>query len=563
MPLPDVPDTPLLIDESNSITGGFISNAEPHLLQSNQSAYILNIRPTIDGRRQKIKGLDPIANIGASHSHGLFAFEAPLQGRRDLVAFQTGRILSISAVGNPTDRTGSADLRLQHHTAVVGRAGGKTTLFATNCVNASNVSLPWGAMHSWDYSYNYTNPAASTTAVRVRAIAWSQGRLWGWNSCNTVAGQDYLIWSAPLDGNNFDNGQNVQVDPDTGDEGTAIIPLRDQTPRMVLFKKRSAWLFEFYWATDGYYTVLANALDTTKSSVRPLTLETGCIATRGAVWAPGAAGTDVLFLSYEGIRSLNRSLTDSQAGAGLPLSYRIQPIIDRINWAYADRSIASFWDGVAHFAVPLDGSTFNNFLISYDTLRDAFYLSDWQINGMAAADLSTGTRKFYFLGGGATTVTEVYSSAATLGFHVYETGVGAKGPGQQPIDMDEHTRAYTFDLEGPASGLKYRKRWSWLDIVAQAAATHSTLTISYKIDDDPDWTSFRHIGIAPADAYPYLPEQLPFGFSSSKLVHHKLSLDTLRPGYKLQFRLRDNTSFAQMKIQQLALAAYPKPVTFS
>jgi hypothetical protein len=571
MPLPDQPNTPLLIEESNTITGGIVANAEAHLIQPDQAAYLLNIKPQINGLRTKVDGLLPLGSAGAYHPFGLFGFEAPFYGLHDLVVVYGNHIYSTPGDGTFTERAAGLLVKNEPVMGTVGRSGGMTSLFLASCVpSPSNASLPYNAILALDRNYGWTQPSVSLTAIRARSLAWNQSRLWAFNCCHSNTGPDYLCWSKPLDGSNFDNGQTLQVESDTGDEGMAILPLRDSTPRMILFKRRSVYIFEFAWTTDGYLPTTANALDTTKSSLRPLTLESGLVGTRAAVWAPGNVtpntndAGDILYLSDEGIRSLKRSITDSEAGVGLPLSFRIQPYIDRINWAAAAVANALYHDGTAYFAVPLDGSAVNNFVIAYDTRRDAFWFSDWPIADWTKCTIG-GHKKFYFLGGNAA-VTETYSAGATSGYHLYEnfninSAVGLAG---SPIDMDESTRAFTFPIEdGSASGLKYRKRWAWLDVTARAGTTTVSLAVSYKIDDDKDWTNLSTVVVSPVANYPYLDVQLPFTFQAYALTHNKVTLDLLRPGYKIQFRLRDNTSLAQLQIQQLTVAAYPMPVTFS
>lgn len=557
MPQFDSLDTPLLIDNANLISGGIINNAEAHLLPPNAAAYLLNIQPAVDGRRQKRAGVDAMG-IGANDNPNfLGALESPLHSVRVLVGQWGNNIYSSPGNDVWSPRATQVSLYNTYHMGVVGRGATNTaSLFLTSCVAASNnVSLPYGNLVCLDRGFSSTEIGG----VRARSLAWFQSRLWAFNSCATTAGPDYLLWSNPLDGRNFSNGQNVQVDPDTGDPGVAIVPLRDASPRMLLFKEKSIHLLDIFWTTDGYYTTTANSLDFTKSQLRPITLETGCVATRSPVWVPGLQAADILFLSREGIRSLSRSLTDSQGGAGLPLSYRIQPLIDRINWQTADRSVAAYWNGTYYLAVPIDGNVSPNFVIAYDVFRDAFWFADWEVAGWASAQL-TADRKFFFLSHAS--VTETYASGATNGYHVYQTEVGAVDPGASPIDFDEQTRAFAFDDTGPGTGLAFRKRWAWLDLAVQAAGTNATLTVSYKVDDDNDWTDYSHIGISPADAFPDLPVQLPFTFSSTRMTHKKLVLDPIRPGYKIQFRLRDNTSFARIKILQMALAALPQNTTF-
>lgn len=554
-------DTPLLIEESHTIAGGIVNNIEAHLLQPGQAAHLLNISPTVDGRRQKREGVDAIGTMGITNPNGLFALEAPLQNVRVLVAQYGSKLWSTPGDNTFTGRATTVSLYDTPYMGVVGRGATNTaSLFLTSCVPVTNnVSLPYGNLICLDRGFSFTEIAT----VRPRACAWFQSRLWTLNNCNTNAGPDYLNWSAPLDGRNFSNGQNVQIDPDTGDQGIALVPLRDSTPNMLIFKERSIHLLSIYWTTDGYYTTTGNTLDFTKSLLRPITLETGAVATRGVVWTPGAENADILFLSREGIRSLNRSLTDSQGGAGLPLSYRVQGLVDRINWQAANRAVASYWNGVAYFALPLDGAINNNYVLAYDAFRDAFWFLDWNVSAWAPCQL-TAERKHFFLGSNfASAVSESYGTGVSLGYHIYETETGSIDPGGSPIDFTEETRAFSFDIDGtPGSGLKYRKRWRWLDLAYQAAGTTATLTVNYKIDDDPTWTLLKHLPIDPADGSPYLPVELPFSFSSTEMHHRKLALDNLVPGYKIQFQLVDDTSFARLKILNLGLAANPINLRF-
>lgn len=560
--VPDSLDTPLLEEESDTISGGVVDNAELHLLQPNQAGYLLNLYPTIDGRRQKRQGVDAIGCAGTGNPNSLFPFEAPLAAFRNLVGHWGSALYSTPGNDVLTRRASGVSFCNTRYMAATGRgATNLSTLFMSTCVGVSdNTSLPYGNLVALDRNWAVTEMSAQ----RWRAIAWYQGRLFGFNSCMTLLGADYFGWSNILDGRNWSNGNNLQIDPDTGDQGMAIVPLRGSTPQLYLFKERSVHLLDIYWSTDGFIPATANSMDTTKTSLRTLTQETGLVGSRAVVWTPGIKGGagDVLYLSREGIRSMQRTQLDSQGGAGLPLSYRIQTTIDLINWQAAQVAVAETWKGVTYFSVPINGSVYNNFVIAYDSLRDAFFYLDWQVSAWAKCQLTTD-RKFFFMGN--TSVSELYSAAATLGYHIYETDTGAVDPGSSPIDYDEQTRAFCFDPGGgqaPGSGLKYRKRWGWLDMAVQASGTDCTLAISYKVDDDTNWTDYNNIAISPADAFPDLPVQLPFGFSSTKMLRKRINLHRIRPGFKLQFRYRDNASYARIKVIQSLVTAYPHPLRF-
>lgn len=566
MPAPfDAADSPLLTESVDYVTGGMVNNTETHLLTPDQAARLLNADPTVAGRRQKRFGPDPIGSAGLGNPNGLAGFHDPLQNNVKLLFGNWGSAL-FSSPGNDdtwSRRASQVSFIDTLYMGVQGRGRANLpTLFLSSCVAATdNVSLPYGKLVAID---SFLNDATSVTelAVRPRSISWFQSRLWGFNS--GVSGPDYLFWSAPFDGRDFSNGQTVQVGPDDGQEGVAIVPMRDGTPRLMLFKERSIYQLEIYWATDGYYPTTANAMDFTKSLLRPISLNTGCVGTQALCWTPGQENADLLFLSREGIRSLNRSLTDAQGGAGKPLSFRIQQTIDRINWQQAHRSVAAFWQDKAYFSVPVDGATKPNLTLIYDVNRDSFYESDLDISSLTEAKVGA-ERSFFYQS--STAGTEVgygaNGSGATNGYHVYKFDVALNDPFAQPIQYEEQTRAFTFDTGPPqGSGLRYKKKWSHLDLAIQSAATHCTLTIGYKVDEDDDWTNLVQPFVDPSDGYPYLPIGLPFTFSIGKIINRSFMLRNVRPGYKIQFRIQDTTSFARLKIISLRVHASPQNPKF-
>lgn len=565
MAIIDSPDSPLLWEESQIITGGMVNHAEPHLLTPDQAVRLLNIQTTVSGRRQKRTGVLPMGTGPANplSPNSLHEFLAATAGIQHLVGQWGSELYSSSGDDTWTRRASSFSLADTVYFAAQGRTTDALPgLFFASCVGVTdNASLPYSHL----FSLNSAWGASPVSEIRPRTLAWFQGRLWAYNSCMTNHGQSWLTWSAPLRGNDFDHGEGFSVDPDTADAGVCIVPSRDNTPRLFLFNERSVYQLDIYWTSDGYYPTTANALDFTKSSLRPIVISSGCVAPRGALWVPGQSGADILFLSREGIRLLSRSLTDAQGGTPLPLSYRIQPTIDRINWAMADRSCAAYWDGKAYFAVPVDGAVHPNLIIAYDVSRDQFSELDLNVRAWTPAKLSNA-RSFYFLSGTSGTETELSSPAtgATYGYHVYEWGSGTADPFKSPINFIEETRAFSFDQGGaPGTGLRYRKKWNYLDLAVQSAATDATLSIEYRVDDDTAWSRLNNILISPSDDCPYLPVQLPFSFGSGKVVRKTMLMRDVRPGHKIQFRLSDDSSFALFKIISLTLHANPMNPKFA
>ena len=554
----DNPDSPLWVDEANVVVGGIVNNTEPHLLSPDQAVRLLNINPTVAGRREKRLGVHAIGTgADGQNPNSLHEFYSPVDGLDHLLG-QWGSGLYKTTGDDTWSRVASAcSLCNTPHMSAQGRgAGGLTSLFLASCVGVTDsASLPYG------YLVSLTSGWAATPAtdVRPRSVAWFQGRNWVYNSCQTNHGSTYLTWSKPLDGSDFSHGEGFHVVPNSADIGTVVLPCRDGTPRLFLFNERSVYQFDIFWETDGYYPASANAIDFTKASIRPLVVNTGCIAPRACIWVPGQNQADVLFLSREGIRALSRSATDAQSGAPLPLSFRIQPTIDRINWTHAERSCAAFWDGYAYFSVPVDGAVDPNFIIAYDVHRDAFLELDLDVNAWAEARLGSA-RHLYFMSG--TAGTEIYPGAATgvsHGAHVYKWATGNVDPFNAPIHFTEETRAFDFSSSvggRPGDGMKIKKKFNYFDFAIQSGDTGCTLTIDYKVDDDQTWNNLGYIYVDPDTAAPYLPVQLPFGFGSGKIVRKTLLARKLQPGYKVQLRL-DETSYARIKLIAVSLYANP------
>lgn len=573
MSLFDTPDSQLWVDEANVITGGFVNNTEAHLLGPDQCVQLLNAEPTVAGRRRKRLGALPMGAGSVSLPPlGLFEMRAPGEGVEAIVGQWGSELYSSIGDDTWTRRGSNVSLASTFHTGVQGRcfftpgsgaASGVTqvhaALFLASCVGVSdNASLPFGFLTQLSL-FNGEWQATSVTHVRSRALAWFQNRLWAYGSCQPGLGRSFLQWSRVLDGFDFSNGQTVEIDPDSGDVGVAIVPARDATPRLFLFNERSVQQLDLYWATDGYYPTTANALDFTKSLVRPIVLGSGCVATRAVMWVPGQAGADLLFLSREGLRLLSRSATDAQGGTPLPLSHRIQPTIDRINWAKVDRACGVYWDGKAYFALPVDGADFNNFILAYDVHRDYFYELDWKVGAWSAAQIAS-ERKLFFLSATSGTETALGSPASgvTHGYHVYEAFSGNSDPFTLPINFTEVTRGFTCDNGGqPGVNLRLRKKWSHLDVSLQSADTGSTVCFEYRVDDDEAWSALKNIYIDPESSAPVLPVQLPFGFGSGQIIRRTMLLRNIRSGYKLQFRVRDDSSFGRFRIIGFTLYSNP------
>lgn len=96
------------------------------------------------------------------------------------------------------------------------------------------------------------------------------------------------------------------------------------------------------------------------------------ISTEYGIRSPKAVvqvGNDVWFLAHRrGVCSIRQTEQNKLQGVDVPISRDIEPLIQRINWQYADNATMAFWDNKVYVAVPLDSADYNNAVLVYDTL---------------------------------------------------------------------------------------------------------------------------------------------------------------------------------------------------
>ena len=227
--------------------------------------------------------------------------------------------------------------------------------------------------------------------------------------------------------------QSFRINQGSADRLTGIAKFDETT--LVCAKRRSIYVVKNIFGTNS--DIAANAL------LDEVTRQYGCSAPRTFV----QVGSDLWFLgSRRGVCSLRLTESNSLQGVDIPVSRDIQPIIDRINWVAADGAVAESHDNRVFFAVPIDGSRFNNAVLVYSTLTQK-----WAGYDSSAAIKVRDWVKF------------TYSGAVRLGFIstdgfvcLYETGytddVGDADGNitSQPIVATLRTRGYL----GASAGTK-------------------------------------------------------------------------------------------------------------
>ena len=129
----------------------------------------------------------------------------------------------------------------------------------------------------------------------------------------------------------------------------------------------------------GSYTS-GDAATEPDSYVKSLATDIGCIAKKSVVQAGGG----IFFLSDNGVYVANPASsgsagTSASTPEGMrlltiaePLSSPISDVIERINYNYVDKAVATYFENRYYLAVPLDSSTVNNAVLVYNFVNKAW-----------------------------------------------------------------------------------------------------------------------------------------------------------------------------------------------
>ena len=148
---------------------------------------------------------------------------------------------------------------------------------------------------------------------------------------------------------------------------------------------------------NSIHTVF-NTVNLTSATVKQVTDEVGCLARRSIE----QIGSEVLFLSDNGVYGISFVDEYNLRGTALPLSEPINKTIQRINKAHADKAVSAYFDNRYYLAVPLlneDGTgsetiTENNAIIIYNFLNKQWesvdtFPSDFEILDLIVAGKGT------------------------------------------------------------------------------------------------------------------------------------------------------------------------------
>jgi preprotein translocase subunit YajC len=227
---------------------------------------------------------------------------------------------------------------------------------------------PWAVYHQRRLicPYNYTTTGTSGSEVITSRDV-----------------RDELIFSDILDAETYDQLVNdFRVTAGISDYIQTVHPFTDDAA--IAFNRHSLHLI------TGLSDSLADV------AIKEITRENGLVARKSVV----TIGNSVFFLSDNGIYSAEFGDLYNLRGAKVPLSDAIDPIIKRINSAYAYKAVAAFHDNRYYLAIPLDASTTNNAIIVYNVLNggweslDLIEQNGWDVTNFIVGS-PNGINKLY------------------------------------------------------------------------------------------------------------------------------------------------------------------------
>lgn len=274
--------------------------------------------------------------------------------------------------------------------------------------------------------------------------------------------RDELIFSDILDDDTYDAIENQsRVTNGTADFLVGAQPFAQDF--LLAFMRNSIHLF------GGVSGSLSDMSRT------ELTREIGCVARKSIV----QHGSQILFLSDNGVYAVEFIDALNLRGADLPLSDAIQPDIDRINSDLAGKSVGILFNNRYYLAVPLDSAagagdaTGNNAIFVYNFLNSGWESLD------SVDDSRWNVLNFHIARAGERN--DLYAVNSNGGVHKLDAADSdsdelALSPGSAvelvPVVSSFQTRGYD-------GGLPERKRWRRITLQAEAASQASDYDIDF------------------------------------------------------------------------------------
>lgn len=596
----DNTDDVLVIAGSSSFEGGQVSGIVPYLIQNNQASELFNMTISPSGTLQTRMGIETVSTTFSTGSsiQGLHYFDTPTIEEIVLASdgkiFRTTSATTLATTGG-TVSSGAVDVNFSQFNNKLFYTDGASFLQFTDgtssfrqgtsvlSITVTNdgsgyTSIPTVTVGAPNLAYGTTTTATATVVSnKVSAITVTVAGS-GYTSAPTVTisggggsgatatasvsalaptalklirqftnrlfavgtgtDRNTLYASDLLDPEVWKTTNSIVVGGDDGQDIVAIQPFFDY--ELLVFKPSKIYLV----------TVDPTASTAAGWTVRLINDRIGCIAGRSVSFA----GKDVYFLAEDGIRSVQRSLSDDYFIVGVPISEAIKDVIARINKNFYSKCFGQFHNNRYYLSVPLDSATTNSHTIVYNLLFNAFE-GFWNIG--ASAMYQTNFSAGYTVSG----------PKLAIG-----TPTGKLGHSFDYLDPDTEadgdTQFKDFGTTGTYSSYLITKAYDFDDRIAQKYGSHYEIefyfssstgaTISMKRESD---SQFVTLGTNVNTATPgglTLPFTLPATLSAQTT---NMRADSLRSYQKWRnMRIKVEAPSKKLAVRSVILAANPDTI---
>lgn len=596
----DNTDDVLVIAGSSSFEGGQVSGIVPYLIQNNQASELFNMTISPSGTLQTRMGIETVSTTFSTGSaiQGVHYFDTPtieeIVVASDGKIFRTTSATTLATTGG-TVSSGAVDVNFSQFNNKLFYTDGASFLQFTDGTSSfrqgtsvlsiavtdggnSYNSVPTVTIGSHDLAYGTTASATATVVSnKVTAITITNAGS-GYTSAPTVTisggggsgatatasvsalaptglklvrqftnrlfavgtgtDRNTLYASDLLDPEVWKTTNSIVVGGDDGQDIVAIQPFFNY--ELLVFKPSKIYLV----------TVDPTASTAAGWTVRLINDRIGCIAGRSVSFA----GKDVYFLSEDGIRSLQRSLSDDYFIVGVPISEAIKDVIARINKSFYSKCFGQFHNNRYYLSVPLDSATTNSHTIVYNLLFNAFE-GYWNIG--ASAMYQTNFSSGYTVTGPKLAIG---TPAGKLG-HSFDYL-------DPDTESDGDTQFRDFGTAGTYSSYLITKAYDFDDRIAQKYGSHYEIefyfssstgaTISMKRESD---SQFVTLGTNVNTATPgglTLPFTLPATLSAQTT---NMRADSLRSYQKWRnMRIKVEAPSKKLAVRSVILAANPDTI---
>ena len=498
----DALDDPLAYEVCPSWAGGQVSFVRANQLQQNQAEKIDNYFIHLTGILQKRRGTknlkeDYVAGA-ANRIQGLFWWE--ISGDEKLIIFADGNAHEFDG----TDYVPLFTAAIADQNEAISIVQLADDLYWTDSGAAG--------VRKWD-------GAVVSTAVASPAATILESYTNRLVAAGDPATPDTLHFSDFFSTGVWNVLNKIRVGGD-GDPITAVKGWQDAL--IVIFKEHSTWVLD---ATPT--TTVANM--TLKNVHRTV----GCLAKRTLA----QVGQDLWFLSRSGVQSVARQVATSNNVIAVPVSQPMHDLIQMINWQYAYKSCAVFYNNAYILAVPIFPSQEPNLALVYFYLTNSWTTwSGFQATAFLEQPIAGRTR--LIIGNAAGEVRQALDAAPEADTDLH-TMLYLDGPGglDFPVDLPAtmpvnyvvatmRTRAMEFaETVNPKSGF-------YLEIEFFGHVGEVTINA---ILDGAAPTHIETFELSPQRIY--LPLPLPTQLPGATWVRKRFPLHQLPPFREIQIEV--------------------------